>query len=39
MLNIERAHSVTIVNDDDVKSLKILLSLKKILKSASHIKK
>ena len=39
MLNIKRAHSVTIVNDDDVKSLKILLSLKKILKSASHIKK
>ncbi|WP_258222289.1 hypothetical protein [Brachyspira hampsonii] len=39
MLNIERAHSVTIVNDDDVKSLKILLSLKKILKSAAHIKK
>ena len=39
MLNIKRAHRVTIVNDDDVKSLKILLSLKKILKSASHIKK
>lgn len=31
LLNIERANSVSIVNEDDAQSLKILLSLKRIL--------
>lgn len=31
LLNIERANSVSIVNEDDAESLKILLSLKRIL--------
>ncbi|WPC24473.1 hypothetical protein N4239_01450 [Brachyspira hyodysenteriae] len=39
LLNIEKASNITIVNDDDVKSLKILLSLKKILKEKPNSKK
>ena len=39
LLNIEKACNITIVNDDDVKSLKILLSLKKILKEKPNSKK
>ncbi|ELV06207.1 hypothetical protein H263_05592, partial [Brachyspira hampsonii 30599] len=39
LLNIEKASNISIVNDDDVKSLKILLSLKKILKGNPNTKK
>ena len=39
LLNIERAYSISIVNDDDTQSLKILLSLKKILKEKPNIRK
>ena len=36
LLNIEKATSISIVNDNDTESLKILLSLKRIMEESNH---